>query len=90
MGKDTPYKTQTLENIPSNTPYYSTSKTVYSQGIVNNNEKIHDRRELLRKLKVKSAIWKHINLKFHHPSCTTKINYREIKAKVTCEIIKQI
>lgn len=57
MGKDTPYKTQKLENIPRNTPYCSTSKkTVYSQGIVNNNEKIHDRRELLRKLKVKSAI----------------------------------
>lgn len=57
MGKDTPYKTQALENIPRNTPYCSTSKkTLYSQGIVNNDEKIHDRRELLRKLKVKSAI----------------------------------
>lgn len=56
-GKGYPLKTQKLENIPRNTPYCSTSKkTVYSQGIVNNNEKIHDRRELLRKLKVKSAV----------------------------------
>lgn len=57
MRKDTPYKTQKLENIPRNTPYCSTSKKrVYSQGVVNNSEKIHDRRKLLRKLKVKSAI----------------------------------